>query len=89
MISDRIRQEIERYLPNLPDPELGFSEYYYRHSTMKGEQVIKVRVTCIFPGDPGQPLEYEIYQIRSDGLRWVDVGWGGSLQRSIHVPAVR
>lgn len=76
MIDDRTRQKIEQYLPNPPDPELGFSEYYYLQSTMKGEQVIKVKVTGIFPGEMHQPDEYEIYQIRADGLRWVDVGWG-------------
>lgn len=71
MIDDRTRQMIEWYLPNPPDPELGFGEYYYRQSTMKGEQVIKVKVTGIFPGEMHQPEEYEIYQIRSDGA----VGW--------------
>jgi hypothetical protein len=76
MIDERTRQMIEWYLPNPPDPELEEGEYYYRQSTMKGEQVIKVRVTAIFPGEVHQPEEYEIYQIRSDGLRWVDVGWG-------------
>ncbi len=76
MIDERVRRRIEEYLPNPPDPELGFSEYYYLQSTMKGEQVIKVQVAAIFPGEIHQPDEYEIYQIRSDGLRWVDVGWG-------------
>ena len=76
MIDDRTRQMIELYLPNPPDPELGFSEYYYRQSTMKGEQVIKVRVTSIFPGERHQPAEYEIFQVWGNGLRWVDVGWG-------------
>ena len=69
MIDERTRQMIEWYLPNPPDPELEEGEYYYRQSTMKGEQVIKVRVTAIFPGEMHQPEEYEIYQIRSDGLR--------------------
>lgn len=75
-MDDRTRQMIEAYIPSPPDPELDFGEYYYRQSTMRGEQVIKVRVTAIFPGERHQPDEYEIYQIRSDGLRWVDVGWG-------------
>ncbi len=75
-MDDRTRKMIEEYLQNPPDPELGFNEYYYRQSTMKGEQVIKVQVTAIFPGEKHHPQEYEIYQIRSDGLRWVDVGWG-------------
>lgn len=76
MIDERTRQMIEAYIPSPPDPELEFGEYYYRQSTLKGEQVIKVRVMAIFPGQPHNPEEYEIYQIRSDGLRWVDVGWG-------------
>ena len=76
MIDERTRKMIEEYLPNPPDPDLGFNEYYYRQSTMKGEQVIKVLVTCIFPGEMHQPEEYGIYQIRADGLRWVDVGLG-------------
>ena len=76
MLDAHTRQLIEFNLPNPPDPDLGSAEFYYRQSTMKGEQVIKVRVTSIFPGALHQPPEYEIYQIRADGLRWVDVGFG-------------
>ena len=75
MIDERTQQMIGRYLPNEPDPELDEGEYYYLQSTMKGEQAIKVKVTGIFPGEMHQPEEYEICQIRADGLRWVDVGW--------------
>ena len=76
----RTRERINEYLPHPPDPELGFGEYYYRQSTMQGEKVIKVLVMSIFPGELHQPTEHEIYQIRSDGLRWVDVGWGDRLR---------
>ena len=76
MIDERTRQMIAAYIPNPRDPDLGPEEYYYRQSTARGEQVIKVRITNIFPGQPGQPMEYGISQIRSDGPRWVDVGWG-------------
>ena len=70
------KKMIDWYIPSPPDPDLDFGEYYYRQSTQKGEQVIKVLVMAILPGQPHGPAEYVIYQIRSDGLRWVDVGWG-------------
>ena len=73
-MTDRERLMIQEYLPNPPDPTLGFEEFYYRQSTMKGEQVIKVQVRAIFPAEEG--LEYEIFQIYGNDLRWVDVGWG-------------
>ena len=76
MIDEQTKKMIDWYIPSPPDPDLDFMEYYYRQSTMKGEQVIKVRVTSIFQGELNKPAEHEIYQIRSDGLRWVDVGWG-------------
>lgn len=75
MIDERTRQMIEMCLPNLPDPDLDFEEFYYRQSTMKGEQVIRVKVMAIFPGSVHDEIEYSIYQVWGDGLRWVDVGW--------------
>lgn len=75
-MTDRERLMIQEYLPNPPDPTLGFEEFYYRQSTMKGEQVIKVQVISIFPGQIGGDLEYGIYQIFGNSLRWVDTGWG-------------
>lgn len=77
-MDDRTRQMIEAYIPSPPDPTLEFEEFYYLQSTMKGEQVIKVHVLSVFPGDPfrSDDCEYSIYQVRSDGLRWVDVGYG-------------
>lgn len=76
MIDERTRQAIEEQLPNPPDPDLGFEEFYYLQSTMKGEQVIKVQVLSVFPGMVHEELEYGIYQVWGNGLRWVDVGWG-------------
>ena len=75
-MTDRERQMIAEYIPNPPDPTLGFEEFYYRQSTMKGDQVIKVQVRSIFPGEVHGEMEYEIYQVWGNGLRWVDVGWG-------------
>ena len=75
MMDDKTRERIKECLPNSPDPELKEDEYYYLQSTMQGEKVIKVRVMSLFPGEPHQPMEYEIYQVRSNGLRWVNVGW--------------
>ncbi len=76
MLDEHTRKMIEGYIPSPPDPELQPFEYYYLQSTMKGEQVIKVQILSIFPGMPNMPPEYEICQVRSDGLRRVDVGWG-------------
>ena len=76
MIDERTKQMIEYYLPNPPDPDLGFEEFYYLQSTMKGDQVIKVQVRNVFPGAMHGEMEYGIYQVWGDGLRWVDVGWG-------------
>lgn len=73
-MTDRERQMIAECLPNPPDPSLGFEEFYYRQSTMKGEQVIKVQVREILPTEEG--FEYGIFQIYGNGLRWVDTGWG-------------
>lgn len=80
-MTDRERLMIQEYLPNPPDPTLGFEEFYYRQSTMKGEQVIKVQVREILPTKEG--LEYGIFQIYGNNLRWVDVGWG-SRNRGCH-----
>lgn len=75
MIDERTRKQIEMYLPNPPDPDLEFDEFYYRQSTMKGEQVIRVKVMGIFPGLIHEEPEYSIYQVWGNGLRYVDVGW--------------
>lgn len=80
-MTDRERTMIQEYLPNPPDPTLGFEEFYYRQSTMKGEQVIKVQVREVLPAEEG--LEYGIFQIYGNGLRWVDTGWG-SRYRGCH-----
>lgn len=76
MIDDQTRKLIKEYLPNPPDPELGFEEFYYLQCTARGEQVIKVKVKYILPGDDHGGIEYGIYQVCENGLRWVNVGWG-------------
>ena len=76
MIDERTRQMIEDQLPSPPDPDLGMEEFYYLQSTMKGEQVIKVQVRSVFPGSMHEEMEYGIFQVWGNGLRWVDVGWG-------------
>ena len=75
-MTDKMKEEIEHYLPHDPDPTLEPGEYYYLQSTQKGEQVIKVQVKCILPGAINGEMEYGIYQAWGTGLRWVDVGWG-------------
>lgn len=75
MIDERTLQAIKDQLPNPPDPDLGLEEFYYLQSTMKGDQVIRVRVRSIFPGGMHDEMEYGIYQIWGTGERWVDVGW--------------
>lgn len=75
-MTDRERLMIQEYLPNPPDLTLGCEEFYYRQSTMKGEQVIKVQVINIFPGTLHGDMEYGIYQVFGNSLRWVDTGWG-------------
>lgn len=67
-MTDRERQLIEAYLPNPPDPELGFMDYYVRDTA---DRVRKVHVSDFFPHE--ETMEYDVYEI-STGKR-IDSGW--------------
>ena len=77
MIDERTRKMIEAYLPNLPDPSLGFGEYYYLQEGMTS-RVLKVHVLDILPVKDG--TEYGIYQKRGNDLVRLDVGYGDQMR---------
>lgn len=77
MIDERTRKMIESYLPNPPDPSLGFGEYYYLQEGM-ASRVIKVYALDILPCRDGD--EYGIYKKHGNNLVRVDAGYGDPLR---------
>lgn len=76
-MTDRLREQIEYYLPHDPDPTLRDSEYYYLQYTngvTGNPRVIRVFALDILPHKDG--IEYGIYQERGGRLFRVDAGWG-------------
>ena len=73
MIDERTRKRIESYLPNPPDPNLEFGEYYYLQEGTTS-RVIKVYALDILPHK--DDVEYGIYQKHGNKLVRVDAGYG-------------
>ena len=73
MIDEQTQREIDYYLPNPPDPDLGQDEYYYLQEGMKS-RVIKVYALDIWPVRDG--TEYGLYTKKGGHLVKVDTGYG-------------
>ena len=75
MIDERTQMMIDGYLPNPPDPELGFNEFYWLQYTMDGKsRVLKVQAMDVFPLKDG--TEYGIYRLKGNHLVRIDAGYG-------------
>ena len=73
-MTDYERELIKKCLPNPPDPELEFGEYYYLQYTWGKPRVIKVTAFDVFPMEDG--IEYGIYQKRGQKHVRIDAGYG-------------
>ena len=73
MIDERTQREIDYYLPNPPDPDLGENEFYWLQEGMTS-RVIRVFALDIMPKRYG--VEYGIYQKRGGRLVKLDTGYG-------------
>lgn len=62
------------YIPHKRDETLEDGEYYYLHSTMGGDKIIKVYPLTILPHKDG--TEYGIYQKKGCNLVRIDAGYG-------------
>lgn len=72
-MTDRVRKEIEYYIPHDPDPTLEDGEYYLLQYTSGVPRVIKVRLFDILPCSDG--MEYGMYQQRRGQWVRIDAGW--------------
>ena len=66
-MTDRERQLIDAYIPGIPDPELGFGEYYVLDSL---DRPVRVRVVNIAPQG-----ERTVYQVVTPSGRLVHGCW--------------
>ena len=71
-MTDRQKQMIAAYLPNPPDPELEFMEYYTKDSAGR---IIKVRVVSFAQVEEGEICEI-VRDIAGFKTRRVLGGWG-------------
>ena len=70
-MTDREKLMIETYLPHPKDPALGWDEYYVQDTAGR---VQHVRLTDVFPGKPGQEIEYGVRRVSDN--RYIDCGLG-------------
>ena len=74
IMTDRVKQLIEYYIPGEPDQSLDVNEYFYLQYTMGQARVIRVFALDVFPLHDG--IEYGIYQQKGTRLVRIDAGYG-------------